>query len=297
MSQNDWLAKKFEENHAHLRSVAYRILGSQSEAEDAIQEAWLRLTKSDSQSIENLSGWLTTVVARVCLDVLRYRKTRQEESLEEQHFNSSEDSESQTPEDDVLLAESIGPALLIVLETLAPAERVAFVLHDLFDLSFEEIAPVIGKSEMATRQLASRARRRIRGAKETSEEERQKRAIVSAFLKASREGDFASLLQLLDPAVMLRADEVAVKVAHANKSKGAPGFQSKMQGAQTIAELFKGKAAAASLALINGTVGSTWISGGKPRVAFAFNVTNGKITEIDIIMDPKDLSEIEVKPL
>jgi RNA polymerase sigma-70 factor (ECF subfamily) len=150
---------------------------------------------------------------------------------------------------------------------------------------------------MATRQLASRARRRVRGAKETSEEETQKRDIVAAFLKASREGDFASLLQLLDPAVMLRADDVAVKVAHANKAQGAPGFESKMQGAKTIAELFKGKAAAASLALINGSVGSTWISGGKPRVAFAFTVSNGKITEIDIIMNPNDLNEIEVKPI
>lgn len=298
MSENDWLANKFKENHSHLHAVAYRILGSQSEAEDALQEAWLRLTKSDANGIENLGGWLTTVVARICLDALRSRKVRQEgELLDAQHPELSEEFRGASPEDDVLLADSIGPALLIVLETLAPAERVAFVLHDLFDLSFEDIAPIVGKSEMATRQLASRARRRVRGAKDSSENEMQKREIVSAFLRASREGDFVSLLQLLDPAVVLRADDTAVKVAKANKAHGAPNFQNKMHGADTIAELFKGRATAAQLALINGTTGTTWVSGGKPRVVFAFSITNGKISEIDVIMSPEDLNDFDVKVL
>ena len=187
--------------------------------------------------------------------------------------------------------------LLIVLSTLTPAERVAFVLHDFFDLAFEEIAPIVGRSEMAARQLASRARRRVRGGQEGREDEARKREVVSAFLAASREGNFNALLQLLDPAILLTADDVAVKVTEANKAKGAPPLYSEMRGATVVAEAFKGRALGAQLALINGSVGTTWIGGGKPRVAFLFSVENGKIQGIDVVMDPEDLKEMEVVPL
>src|SRR5215813_12734082 len=196
MTESNWLAEKFQENRPQLRAVAYRILGSSGEADDAVQEAWFRLTRSDVNSVENLVGWLTTVVARVCLDMLRSRKSRKEESLEEQHLEVQENPRQANPPEEAMLADSVGSALLIVLRTLTPAERVAFVLHDLFDLPFEEIAPIVGRSEAAARQLASRARRRVRGGQEGREDEVKKREIVSAFLAASREGNFNALLQL-----------------------------------------------------------------------------------------------------
>lgn len=297
MTENDWLAEKFQEKRPHLRAVAYRILGSNWEADDAVQETWFRLTRSDVNSTENLGGWLTTVVARVCLDMLRSRKSRKEESLKEQHLDALENPRQANPADEVLLADSVGSALLIVLRALTPAERVAFVLHDLFDLPFEEIAPIVGRSEAAARQLASRARRRVRGCQEGRDDEAKKREIVSAFLTASREGNFNALLQLLDPEALLTADDVAVKTAEANKAKGAPPFQSEMRGAKAVAGTFKGRAVAAQLALINGSVGTTWIAGGKPRVAFLFSLEDGRIQGIDVVMDPEDLKEMEVVPL
>src|SRR5579871_3726890 len=242
MREGDWLAEKFEENRPHLRAVAYRILGSNWEADDAVQESWFRLTRSDVNSTENLGGWLTTVVARVCLDMLRSRKSRKEESLGQQHLEALETPRQANPVEEALLADSVGSALLIVLRTLTPAERVAFVLHDLFDLSFEEIAPIVGRSEAAARQLASRARRRVRGCQEGREDETKKREIVSAFLTASREGNLNALLALLAPEAVLTADDAAVKIAEANKAKGAPPFQSEMQGAKAVAETFKGRA-------------------------------------------------------
>src|SRR5215469_2993853 len=285
MTENEWLAEKFQENRTHLRTVAYRILGSNWEADDAVQEAWLRLTRSDPKSPENLGGWLTTVVARICLDMLRSRKSRKEESLEEQLLEAPEHPHRANPADETLLADSVGSALLIVLTTLTPAERVAFVLHDLFALPFEEIAPIVGRSETASRQLASRARRRVRGGQEGREDEAKKREIVSAFLAASREGNFNALLQLLDPEILLTADDVAVKVTEANQAKGAPPLRSEMRGATVVAESFKGRALGAALALINGSVGTTWIGGGKPRVVFLFTVENEKIQQIDVVMD------------
>jgi RNA polymerase sigma-70 factor (ECF subfamily) len=297
MTENDWLANRFQENRSHLRALAYRILGSNGEAEDAVQEAWLRLTRSDVQTIENLGGWLTTVVARLCLDMLRSRKTRKEESIQENLLEMPENPHSPNPADEALLADSVGSALLIILRTLTPAERVAFVLHDMFDLPFEEISPIVGRSEPAVRQLASRARRRIRGGRESREDEGKKREIVSAFLAASREGHFDALLQLLDPESLLYADDTAVKITAANKDKGAPPFQSQMRGVQTIAEAFKGRAVGAQLALIDGSAGTTWIGGGKPRVAFLFSVQNGKIEEIDVVMDPEDLGEMKIELL
>ena len=297
MTQSNWLAEKFQEKRTHLKGVAYRILGSDWEAEDAVQEAWVRLTRSDADSIENLTGWLTTVVGRVCLDMLRSRKSRKEEALLEHHLEAPENPHSANPAEEALLADSVGSALLIVLGTLTPGERVAFVLHDLFDLPFEEIGPIVGRSTAAARQLASRARRRVRGGQGGREDEAKKREIVSAFLTASREGNFNALLQLLDPEVLLTADDVTIKTTEANKAKGAPPFQSEMQGATMVAETFKGRAVAAQVALINGSVGTTWIAGGKARVAFLFSVENGKIQGIDVVMDPEDLKEMEVEPL
>jgi RNA polymerase sigma-70 factor (ECF subfamily) len=297
MPEIEWLTERFEEKRSHLRAVAYRILGSSWEADDAVQEAWLRVTRSDVASPENLGGWLTTVVARVCLDMLRSRKSKKEESLAEQLQETSENPRQADPAEEVLLGDTVGTALLIVLRTLTPGERVAFVLHDFFDVSFEEIAPIVGRSETAARQLASRARRRVRGAQEGREDESRKREIVSAFLAASREGNFHALLQLLDPEILLTADDVAVKVTEANKAKGAPALQSAMRGATVVAQTFKGRALGAQLALINGSVGTTWIAGEKPRVAFLFSIENGRIHAIDVVMDPEDLNEMEVEPL
>ncbi len=297
MAGNDWLAEKFQENRSRLRAVAYRILGSNGEADDAVQEAWLRLTRLDGQTIENLGGWLTTVVARVCLDMLRSRKTRKEESLQENILEMPQNAYAPNPAEEALLADSVGSALLIVLRTLTPAERVAFVLHDLFDLPFGEIAPIVGRSEPAVRQLASRARRRVRGGGESREDEAKKREIVSAFLAASREGHFNTLLQLLDPGVRLYADDTTVKMTAANQGKGVMPFQSEMGDHRTIAEAFNGRAVGAQLALINGSVGTTWIGGGKPRLAFLFSVENGKIVEINVVMDPEDLEAMRIEPL
>jgi RNA polymerase sigma-70 factor (ECF subfamily) len=290
MKDKSWLAKKFEESRAHLLTVAHRLLGSRGEADDAVQEAWIRVHRSEAAGIENLGGWLTTVVARICLDMLRSRKVRQE-GAQDRHVEAAS---AAGPEDEALLADAMGPALLIVLETLTPPERVAFVLHDLFDLSFAEVAAILGRSEVATRQLASRARGKVRGAKgefrgDTGQE------IVAAFLSASRDGNFAGLLKLLAPGAVLRADSVTVQTATANKDKGAPQFESEMCGGEKIAELFRGRAVAAQLALINGLAGATWIAGGKPRVAFTFSVESGKIVQIGVIMNPEDLDEMKIQ--
>ncbi|WP_141735957.1 sigma-70 family RNA polymerase sigma factor [Oligoflexus tunisiensis] len=292
MDKNDWLAKSFQDNRAHLKAVAYRMLGSPVEADDAVQEAWLRLSRSDTEQIENLGGWLTTVVARVCLDFLRSRKAKREAPLDE----PVPDVGAGHPEDESLVADSVGPALLIVLDSLTPAERVSFVLHDLFDLSFDEIAPIVDRSVAAARQLASRARRRVRGMRTTSQADSpRQREVVSAFLAASREGRFEALLSLLDPDIILRADAAAIKITTANQSRGAPAFEPEMRNPRTIAETFKGKAAGAQLAFIDGFEGATWLQGAKPRVVFAFAVRDGLITEIDVIMDPQHLAKTEIE--
>lgn len=294
MERTDWLAKHFEENRRHLKAVAYRMLGSLGEADDAVQEAWIRLSRSESDDIENLGGWLTTVVARICLDMLRSRKLRREAFLDDD-ARALPDERTKTPEADLLVAESIGQALLVVLDTLTPAERIAFVLHDLFDFPFEEIAPIIDRSEPATRQLASRARRKVRGATSPEEDTARQRDVVSAFLTASRDGDFDALLRLLHPDVVLRADETAVKVAEANNSRGAPQFKREISGARNVANTFKGKAAAVQLALLDGMVGATWCPKEKPVVVFCFSLENGKISAIDIVMEPGKLSNIDIE--
>jgi RNA polymerase sigma-70 factor (ECF subfamily) len=295
MDESDWLEKRFQENQAHLRRVAYRMLGSSSEAEDALQEAWIRLSRADTGSVENLGGWLTTVIARVCLDMLRARSSRSEEALGASTMRAESGS---NPESEVLLADSVGAALLVVLETLAPAERVAFVLHDLFDLSFEEIAAIVDRSPTAARQLASRARRRVRGdAAPAAADLAKQREVVDAFLAASRGGKFDALLAVLDPNVVLRADELAVRTAAANRQAGAPDIANEVRGAQAVAETFKGRARGARRALIDGMAGAAWAVGGQTRAAFLFTVERGKVVAIELVMEPERLGELELQLL
>jgi RNA polymerase sigma factor (sigma-70 family) len=299
MDENDWLAARFEEKRDHLRAVAYRMLGSRSEADDAVQEAWLRLSRSDTSGVENLGGWLTTIVGRVCLDQLRSRKSRREESLDA-HMPDliGRRADASDPEHQALLADSVGSALLVVLETLAPAERIAFVLHDMFAVPFEEIAPIVGRSLTAARQLASRARRRLQGAGTVAEADRaREREVVDAFLAASREGDFEALLAVLDPDVVLRADSVAVKASAANQDRGAPKAAPELHGAATVADAFSGRARTAQPALVNGTVAAVWAPGGEPRVVFGLTIVRGKIVAIDMIADPERIRELDVRVL
>src|SRR5439155_21282594 len=238
MNEYEWLAEQFEATRTHLQAVAYRMLGSLSEADDAVQESWLRLSRSDTSSIENLGGWLTTVVARICLDMLRSRNSRREESLEAAVSESIESREGGIdPEQEVLLADSVGLALLVVLDTLNPAERLAFVLHDVFALPFDEIAPIVERSPTATRQLASRARRRVRGTTTVKDPDlTHQREVVDAFLAASREGSFDALLAVLDPDVVFRADRTAVSAGGPEEVRGAPlvakQFSGRAQGAR-----------------------------------------------------------------
>jgi RNA polymerase sigma factor (sigma-70 family) len=302
MDEDRSLAARFEADRARLRSVAYRMLGSPTEAEDAVQEAWLRLSRAGSSNVANLSGWLTTVVARVCLDMLRSRKSRREDSLdaddaERPDLEPADLEEGAGPEREALLADSIGVALLAVLETLAPAERVAFVLHELFDLPFEEIAPIVGRSSAAARQLASRARRRVQGVAQGATHSPEtdlarKREVVDAFLVASRSGDLGALLALLDPGVVLRADRAAVEASEARRGRGAMELSPEIRGAEAVARTFSGRAQAARPVLFAGTVGAAWIPGGKPLVVFAFAVAGGTITGIDLIADPAHIDQL-----
>jgi RNA polymerase sigma-70 factor (ECF subfamily) len=298
MDQHDWLAAQFETNRGHLRAVAYRMLGSLSEADDVVQEAWLRLSRSDTSSVGNLGGWLTTVVARVCLDLLRSRKLRGEESLDA-HLPEqiASHAEGIDPEHEVLLADSVGTALLVVLETLTPSERLAFVLHDMFGVSFDEIATIVDKTPAAARQLASRARRRVQGAAVPNPDLVRQRRVVDAFLAASRGGDFAALLALLDPDVVLRADAAAVLGSAAKQAEGAPKLAPEVHGAAAVADTFAGRARQAQPALLDGAVGAVWAPGGTPRAAFAFMIADDRIVGIEIIVEPARLAEIEVEIL
>ncbi len=299
MNEHDWLAERFEENRTHLRAVAYRVLGSLSEADDAVQETWLRLSRSDTSGVENLSGWLTTVVARVCLDMLRSRKSRREEPLGAHLPEPVVSREGGTdPEHEALLADSVGLALLVVLETLAPAERLAFVLHDMFAVPFDEIAPIVGRSPTAARQLASRARRRVQATAMVPDADlTPQREIVDAFLAASREGDFDALLALLDPDVVLRTDHAALYASASRQSKGAPKLAPEVHGAAAVADTFSGRARFAQPALVNGAAGAVWAPGGRPRVVFGFMVRRGKIVAIDILADPASLRQLDLAVL
>jgi RNA polymerase sigma-70 factor (ECF subfamily) len=289
MDGNSLLAQTFEAKRRHLLAVAYRMLGSAAEADDAVQEAWLRASRSGAEGIDNLVGWVTTIVGRVCLDMLRSRQTRREEPLAAHIPEPATSPEQGTdPEDEAVLADSVGLALLVVLDRLEPAERLAFVLHDMFALPFDEIAVIVGKSAVATRQLASRARRRVQGSGATPDADLQhKRRVVEAFLAASRAGEFVALVALLDPDVVLRADGAAVRT----------GAQREVCGAGAVAETFSGRARAAQLALVDGEVGAVWAHAGQPRVVFEFTIVDGQIIAIDLAADPEWLAELSWTPL
>jgi RNA polymerase sigma-70 factor (ECF subfamily) len=291
MSEHDWLAERFEENRPHLRAVAYRMLGSSTEADDAVQEAWLRLSRAGTSGVDNLGGWLTTIVARVSLNMLRSRTLRREEPMDPPVTGQpvAPPPNGTDPEHEAVLADSVGLALLVVLDTLTPAERLAFVLHDMFAVPFEEIAPIVERSPVATRQLASRARRRVQeaGPGDPPGEISRRREVVAAFLAASREGDFDALLTMLDPDIVLRADNAAAQM----------GADAEAIGPRAVAGIFSGRARALRPALIDGAPGAVWTYRGETRVVFAFTFTGGTITAIEQIADPERIARFEVTPL
>jgi RNA polymerase sigma factor (sigma-70 family) len=277
----DWLADRFEENRPHLKSVAYRMLGSVDDAEDAVQEAWLRLSRQENGGIENLGGWLTTVVGRICVDMLRARRAKHEEPLKP-NIPDFIVSREASPEQSVLAADSVGLALLVVLDSLAPAERLAFVLHDMFAMPFDEIAPIVGKSPLAARQLASRARRRVQGATPPSTGFAQRRAVVDAFVTAAREGDFGALVAVLDPDVLLRADrEPAIKGI-----RGVHAVASQAVGFSRVVQIFEP-------VIVNGSPGIlSWLPNGEPLSVMGFVVSDGRIREMYVISAPDRLRQL-----
>jgi RNA polymerase sigma factor (sigma-70 family) len=290
MDEREWLAERFEEHRTRLRAVAYRMLGSLSEADDAVQEAWLRLSRTDPSEVENLGGWLTTVVARVSLNMLRSRKVRREEPIGVHMPDPIVDRADGTdPEHEALLADSVGLALLVVLETLSPPERLAFVLHDIFGVPFDEIAPIVDRSPEAARQLASRARRRVQGENTVPDADLDtQREVVDAFLAAARDGDFQALLEVLDPDVVLRAD------------LGPAGGSRQVRGARAVAgqALFYSRLGLVMHpALINGAAGAVATLDGEPYSVGAITVRGGKIVEIDLLADPERLRQLDLTVL
>ncbi|WP_326798515.1 sigma-70 family RNA polymerase sigma factor [Streptomyces sp. NBC_01808] len=293
MSDHDWLAERFESDRPRLRALSYRMLGSAAEADDAVQEAWIRLSRSRTDEVENLSGWLTTIVARVSLNMLQSRKSRPEDLVDtteagEPHGEAAPDD----PEEEAVLADSVGVALLVVLDTLTPAERLAFVLHDMFAVPFEEIATIVDRSPAAARQLASRARRRVQRAaplartaavgvydESADTPKTGKSDLANAFLAASREGNFEALLSMLDPDIVLRSDATAVQM----------GVDAELRGADAVTRVFAGRAWAPVPALIDGTAGLVWAKGGRPQLAFRFTVDDGRITAIGIQAELTDV--------
>jgi RNA polymerase sigma-70 factor (ECF subfamily) len=291
MDEQQWLGQRFEEHRTHLRAVAYRMLGSLSEADDAVQEAWLRLARSDTEEIDNLGGWLTTVVARVALNMLRSRRTRREQSFGPHVPDPIVDPADGTdPEHEALLADSVGLALLVVLETLTPAERLAFVLHDSFGVPFDEIAPILGRSPEAVRQLASRGRRRVSGAPQPDADLDTQREVVDAFLAAAREGDFERLVGVLDPDVVLRADAGGVV---AGLSREARGAEEVARGAINFRRLDL----ELKRALVNGAPGAVSMRNGKPFSVAGFTVRGGRIVAMDILVDPERLQALDLTAL
>jgi RNA polymerase sigma factor (sigma-70 family) len=290
MDEGEWLAERFEADRPRLRAVAYRMLGSLAEAEDAVQEAWLRVSRADSSGIANLAGWLTTVVARVCLTMLQTRASRREQPLDARVPDPVVSGvDGGDPEQEALLADSVGLALLVVLERLAPAERLAFVLHDMFGVPFDEIAPIVGRSPGAARQLASRARRRVRGARTVPDADlARQREVVEAFLAAARTGDFDALLAVLDPDVALHADRGALPAGASREVRGAAAVAT---GALSYARRL---AWFAEPALVNGTAGLVVTIQGRPFAVLGFTVAGGKIVEIDILADPVRLSQLDL---
>jgi RNA polymerase sigma-70 factor, ECF subfamily len=295
MATPERLAERFEEHRPHMRAVAYRMLGSVSEAEDAVQEAWLRLSRANVSGVDNLRGWLTTVVARVCLDMLRTRASRREDPLDvhvpDPIIARTIGRGDEGPEADAVLADSVGLALLVVLEKLEPAERLAFVLHDVFAMPFEEIAPLVDRSVVATRQLASRGRRRVQGQAPTSDADlRKQRRVVDAFLAAVQDGDFEALVALLDPAIVLRADGGAAK-----------GVSRLVRGAQAVvaqAATFSNLASSSQVVLVNGNMGVVARRpDGRPVAVIGFTIAGGKVVEIDILADPDRLGRLDLSAI
>ena len=290
MDEQQWLAERFEEHRTRLRAVAYRMLGSLSEADDAVQDAWLRVSRADTREVENLAGWLTTIVARVSLNMLRSRKTRREQPLDVHVPDPIVDCTDGTdPEHEALLADSVGLALLVVLERLSPPERLAFVLHDMFAVPFEDIAPIVERSPEATRQLASRARRRVQGTAPLPDSDLTAQwEVVDAFLAASRKGDFDALISVLHPDVVLRADG------------GLTGLSREVRGAETVAGqalMWSQVEVTLRRALINGAAGVVSIREGRPFSVGAFTVAGGKIVELDILADPERLQRLDLTVL
>jgi RNA polymerase sigma-70 factor (ECF subfamily) len=289
-------AERFEEHRSHLRAVAYRMLGSLSEADDALQEAWLRVSRADTSGVENLAGWLTTVVARVCLNLLRTRERQREESLDVHVDARVADAvvgpaDGRDPEEEAVLADSVGVALLVVLDTLAPAERLSFVLHDMFAVPFDEIGPMLERSPAAVRQLASRARRRVKGASPLPEADLARRhRVVDAFLAATRGGNFDALVALLHPDVVLRADKAVIPTPEPVVVRGA---HTVAKGAMAAT----GRAAFTGVALIDGTVGLAMAPRGRLSVVLAFTIADGLVTEIDVIAEPERLTGLEIAVL
>ena len=291
MPTPEWLAEQFEQHRAHLRAVAYRMLGSASEAEDAVQDSWIRLGRTDVSAVENLRAWLTTVVARVCLDMLRTRTSRREDPLDTHVPDPVIARADEDPESDAMVADSVGLALLVVLETLEPAERLAFVLHDVFGMTFDEIAPIVDRSAVAARQLASRARRRVQGQAPTSDPDlRTQRRVIDAFLAAVREGDFEALVAVLDPAIVLRADGGAVK-----------GMSRLVRGAQAVASqaaTFSKLALSNQVVLVNGNIGVvSRLPDGRAFSVIGFTIASGKVVEMDILADPDRLSRLDLSAI
>jgi RNA polymerase sigma factor (sigma-70 family) len=295
VDDREWLAERFEADRPRLRAVAYRMLGSLAEADDAVQEAWLRLSRAGTSGVENLGGWLTTIVARVCLNMLQSRRSRREEPLDAHlpdPIVSAQDGVD--PEQQALLAEGVGLALLVVLDTLAPAERVAFVLHDMFAVPFDEIAPIVGRSPNAAKMLASRARRRVQSADPVPDADlARQREVVDAFFAAARDGDFDALLAVLDPDVVLRADAAAVRAGGPAEVRGAAAVTEHTLTAGGISRL----AQLARPALVNGAVGVVIAAGGRPFSVVGFTVRHGKIVEIDIFADPNRLNQFDLTVL
>jgi RNA polymerase sigma factor (sigma-70 family) len=290
-TDQEWLAQRFETHRPHLRGVAYRMLGSLSEADDAVQEAWIRLSRTDTSDVGNMRAWLTTVVGRVCLNLLRSRRTRRESPLETRVADPIVGPQAgMDPEQEALLGDSIGLALLAVLESLSPAERVAFVLHDVFAIPFDDIAPIVGRSSAATRQLASRGRRRVHGAPVPDADLDRQWAVVDAFLAAARDGDFERLLNALDPDVTLRSDGGTAR----------PGLVTVVHGANAVATnamTFRRLATSATRTLVNGMPGGVaWTPDGRPFAVLSFTVVGGRILEIDVLADPERLARLDLVP-
>ena len=282
--ERDLLAERFEEHRTRLKAIAYRILGSSSDADDAVQEAWIRLSRSDAGEVDNLGAWLTTVISRVCLNTLQARRSRPQPSADRDLPEPIAERGEADPEHEALLADSIGLALLVVLDTLTPPERVAFVLHDVFAIPYDQIAPIVDRSTPATRQLASRARARVRREDTTPGADRLRQAaLVDAFLAAARRGDFDALLAVLDPEVVLRADAHAVELGAAAESRGADQVAT-----------FSRYARGAKRALLDGAAAAVWMPGGELRVVWAFTVGGGRIAAIDLIADPERLRVLDL---